>query len=66
MHPTAAQEIVMRITEMLGSLQKFLRAKERLAGVMIPSYRLWTMETRDKPFATRSSVDDQNMKTILR
>ena len=35
--PTAAHEMVMRMTEMFESQRKFFKAEERFVGVVLPS-----------------------------
>jgi hypothetical protein len=50
---------------MFGSSRKFSNAKDRLVGVVLPSYRVKVIEARDNPFLMRSSADDQNVKTML-
>lgn len=53
------------MTEMSGFRRKLFNATDRLVGVVLPSYRVKVIEARDNPFSMRSSVDDQNVKTML-
>lgn len=64
-YPTAEQEIVIRMTEIQASCRKSLRAADRLAWEVAPSYRVYVMEDCARPFCTRSSVEVQNEKTML-
>ena len=64
-YPTAEQEIVIRMTEIRASCRKSLRAVDRLAWEVFPSYRLYVMKDCARPFCTRSSVEVQNEKTML-